>query len=221
MPSGPAIHTAELTPKRERRKEARPGELVTAARDLFVEKGFAATRAEEVAARAGVSKGTLFLYFQSKEDLFKAVITDNIANLFPAWNEEFKAFSGSSSDMLHYAMDLWWNNVGNTPASGIVKLVFSEAQNFPDIAAFYQREVVEPGTHLLQSILQRGVDSGEFRPMDTNKSVFSIISPMIFLMMWKHSMGACAASANIVDPQEFIHMHVDLLINGVSAKNSL
>ena len=221
MTSATLIQHAEQAPKRERRKEARPGELVTAARDLFVEKGFAATRADEVAARAGVSKGTLFLYFQSKEDLFKAVITENIAKLFPAWNEEFKAYSGSSADMLHYAMDLWWTNVGNTPASGIVKLIFSEAQNFPDIAAFYQREVVEPGTHLLQSILQRGVDSGEFGDMDTSKSVFSIISPMIFLMMWKHSMGACAASANIVDPQEFIHMHVDLLINGVRAKNTL
>ena len=221
MTSDTHISPIEQAPKRERRKEARPGELVTAARDLFVEKGFAATRADEVAARAGVSKGTLFLYFQSKEDLFKAVITENIANLFPAWNEEFKAYSGSSADMLHYAMDLWWNNVGNTHASGIVKLVFSEAQNFPEIAAFYQREVVEPGTHLLQSILQRGVDSGEFCAMDTSKSVFSIISPMIFLMMWKHSMGACAASANIVDPKEFIHMHVDLLINGVRAKNTL
>ena len=218
MTSDTHHHPHESTPKRERRKEARPGELVTAARDLFVEKGFAATRAEEVAARAGVSKGTLFLYFQSKEDLFKAVISENIANLFPAWNEEFKAFSGSSADMLHYAMDLWWNNVGNTPASGIVKLVLSEAQNFPDIAEFYQREVVEPGTRLLRSILQRGVDSGEFCAMDTQQSVFSIISPMIFLMMWKHSIGACAASANIIDPKAFIHLHVDLLINGVRAK---
>jgi TetR/AcrR family transcriptional regulator len=215
-----AASSAETSPKRERRKEARPGELVKAALDLFVEKGFAATRVDEVAARAGVSKGTLFLYFESKEDLFKAVIRDNIANLFPAWNEEFKTFEGSSAEMLHYAMDLWWLNVGNTPASGIVKLVISEAQNFPEIAAFYQKEVVEPGTGLLQSILQRGVERGEFRHMDTNKSVFSIIAPMIFLMMWKHSMGACAASANIIDPKEFIHMHVDLLLNGMSAKNS-
>jgi TetR/AcrR family transcriptional regulator len=212
--------SAETSPKRERRKEARPGELVKAALDLFVEKGFAATRVDEVAARAGVSKGTLFLYFESKEDLFKAVIRDNIANLFPAWNEEFKTFEGSSAEMLHYAMDLWWLNVGNTPASGIVKLVISEAQNFPEIAAFYQKEVVEPGTGLLQSILQRGVERGEFRHMDTNKSVFSIIAPMIFLMMWKHSMGACAASANIIDPKEFIHMHVDLLLNGMSAKKT-
>ncbi|WP_310628235.1 TetR/AcrR family transcriptional regulator [Limnohabitans sp.] len=214
-----SANLAEITPKRERRKEARPGELVKAALDLFVEKGFAATRVDEVAARAGVSKGTLFLYFDSKEDLFKAVIRENIANLFPAWNKEFKTFEGSSAEMLHYAMDLWWLNVGNTPASGIVKLVISEAQNFPEVAAFYQKEVVEPGTGLLQSILQRGVDRGEFQSMDTSKSVFSMIAPMIFLMMWKHSMGACAASANIIDPQEFIHMHVDLLLHGMSTKS--
>jgi len=212
-------HTLETTPKRERRKEARPGELVKAALDIFVEKGFAATRVDEVAARAGVSKGTLFLYFESKEDLFKAVIRENIANLFPAWNEEFKAFEGTSADMLHYAMDLWWLNVGDTPASGIVKLVISEAQNFPEVAAFYQKEVVEPGTHLLRSILQRGVDRGEFRSMDTQQSVFSMIAPMIFLMMWKHSMGACAASADIIDPKEFIHMHVDLLLHGMCTKS--
>ncbi len=215
------ITSTEPAPKRVRRKEARPGELVKAARDLFVEKGFAATRAEEVAARAGVSKGTLFLYFESKEDLFKAVIRENIANLFPAWNEEFSTFQGTSGDMLHYAMDLWWVNVGNTPASGIVKLVISEAQNFPDIAAFYQREVVAPGTRLLQGILQRGVDSGEFHHMDTSKAVFAIIAPMIFLMMWKHSMGACATSANIIDPEQFIHMQVDLLLHGMATDKTV
>ena len=85
MTTDTLIQPAEQAPKRERRKEARPGELLDAALDLFVEKGFSATRVEEVAARAGVSKGTLFLYFQSKEDLFKAVVRENIANKFPAW----------------------------------------------------------------------------------------------------------------------------------------
>lgn len=221
MASKYPLNTPEAAPKRARRKEARPGELVNAALELFVEKGFAATRVEEVAARAGVSKGTLFLYFESKEDLFKAVIRDNIANLFPAWNEEFSTFQGTSEDMLHHAMDLWWVNVGNTTASGIVKLVISEAQNFPDIAAFYQREVVEPGTRLLKGILQRGVDSGEFRQMDTHKTVFTIIAPMIFLMMWKHSMGACAASANIIDPEKFIHMQVDVLMHGMATHKTV
>src|SRR5881392_707043 len=90
----------EAPGKRERRKEARPGELLDAALDLFVEKGFAATRAEEVAARAGVSKGTLFLYFPSKEELFKAVVRENLSGRFREWNEEFVQFEGSSADMV-------------------------------------------------------------------------------------------------------------------------
>jgi AcrR family transcriptional regulator len=214
------ITLSEAAPKRERRKEARPGELLDAALDLFVEKGFSATRVEEVAARAGVSKGTLFLYFQSKEDLFKAVVRENIANKFPTWQEEFMTFEGSSSDMLRYALVSWWERIGNTRASGITKLVMSEAQNFPEIAEFYQEEVIKPGNAMIRRILERGVQSGEFRELDLEQAVHIIVAPMIFLMMWKHSMGACAASAQIVDPEQFIHMQVDVLLHGMTAKKN-
>jgi AcrR family transcriptional regulator len=155
------ISALETTHKRERRKEARPGELLDAALDLFVEKGFSAARVDEVAARAGVSKGTLFLYFESKEDLFKAVVRENIANQFPTWQEEFVAFQGSSADMLRYALLSWWERIGKTRASGITKLVMSEAQNFPEIAQFYQEEVIKPGNAMIRRILERGVISGE------------------------------------------------------------
>jgi AcrR family transcriptional regulator len=208
---------AEQAPKRERRKEARPGELLNAALDLFVEKGFSATRVEEVAARAGVSKGTLFLYFQSKEDLFKAVVRENIANQFPAWHEEFKTFQGSSADMLRYTLVAWWERIGKTRLSGITKLVMSEAQNFPEIANFYQEEVIQPGNALIRGILERGVKRGEFRQLDTEQAIHAVVAPMIFLMMWKHSMGACATSARIMNPEQFIHMQVDLLLYGMSA----
>jgi TetR/AcrR family transcriptional regulator len=211
---------AEQAPKRERRKEARPGELLDAALDLFVEKGFSATRVEEVAARAGVSKGTLFLYFQSKVDLFKAVVRENIANKFPTWQEEFVTFEGTSADMLRYALVSWWERIGKTRASGITKLVMSEAQNFPEIAAFYQEEVIQPGNAMIRRILERGVKSGEFRDIDLEQAVHIIVAPMIFLMMWKHSMGACASSAKIVDPEQFIHMQVDVLLHGMTANNS-
>jgi AcrR family transcriptional regulator len=216
MTSEAIIHNAEQAPKRERRKEARPGELLDAALDLFVEKGFSATRADEVAARAGVSKGTLFLYFQSKEDLFKAVVRENIANKFPTWQEEFLTFEGSSADMLRYALTSWWERIGKTRASGITKLVMSEAQNFPEIAAFYQEEVIQPGNAMIRRILERGIQAGEFREMDLEQAVHIIVAPMIFLMMWKHSMGACAASAKIVDPEQFIHMQVDVLLHGMT-----
>lgn len=220
MPSDIPSSPIEQTHKRERRKEARPGELLDAALDLFVEKGFSATRVEEVAARAGVSKGTLFLYFQSKEDLFKAVVRENIANKFPTWQEEFLSFEGTSSEMLRYAMTSWWDRIGKTRASGITKLVMSEAQNFPEIAAFYQDEVIKPGNAMIRRILERGVQNGEFRDIDLEQAVHIVVAPMIFLMMWKHSMGACAASAKIVDPEQFIHMQVDVLLHGVTAQRT-
>src|ERR1700712_5314174 len=111
-----ADHSA-LPAKRERRKDARPGELLAAALDLFVEKGFAATRAEEVAKRAGVSKGTLFLYFTSKEELFKAVVRDSISAQYPDWSSEIDNFQGSTAQLLHHSMQLWWARYGATKAS--------------------------------------------------------------------------------------------------------
>lgn len=219
----PKLATVNTDPhqKRERRKEARPGELLDAALALFVEKGFAATKAEEVAARAGVSKGTLFLYFESKEDLFKAVIRKNITHLFPTWNEAFTQFTGSSADMLRYAMTTWWENIGSTPASGIPKLVMSEAQNFPEIATFYHEEVILPGHALIRKILSRGIDSGEFRPLDVDHAVHTIVAPMIFLMMWKNSMGSCTANSQFLDPERFIQLQVDVLLHGIQIKNAL
>ena len=204
--------SGEAHTKRERRKEARPGELLDAALDLFVEKGFAATRAEEVAARAGVSKGTLFLYFASKEELFKAVVRENISGRFQDWNTEFDTFAGTSTEMLRYAMKTWWERVGATKASGITKLMMSEARNFPEIAAFYQQEVMRPGQDLIRRILQRGVDQGEFRPMNVDYAVYSVLAPMIFLMMWKHSVGACVPQASVLDPEQYI---ADTLLHGL------
>ncbi|QJW83970.1 TetR/AcrR family transcriptional regulator [Ramlibacter terrae] len=202
-------------PRRERRKEARPGELLDAALDLFVEKGFAATRSEEVAARAGVSKGTLFLYFPSKEELFKAVVRENISGRFAEWNEEFEAFEGSTPDMVRYCMRVWWERLGATRASGITKLMISEARNFPDLAAFYQQEVIQPAHELMRRILQRGVARGEFRPLDIDYAVFSISAPMIFLIMMKHSLGACVPRDYAVDPERYIASQVEILLNGM------
>jgi AcrR family transcriptional regulator len=205
----------EVQAKRERRKEARPGELLDAALDLFVEKGFAATRAEEVAARAGVSKGTLFLYFPSKEELFKAVVRENISGRFQEWNQEFEAFDGSGADAVRYFMNMWWQRIGATKASGITKLIISEARNFPDIAAFYQQEVIRPGTELIRRVLQRGVDRGEFQVRDVEYATFSLTAPMVFLIMMKHSLGACVPQDFPLDPERYINSQVDTLLHGL------
>ena len=202
--------------KRERRKEARPGELLDAALDLFVEKGFAATRVEEVAARAGVSKGTLFLYFSSKEELLKAVVRENISGRFKEWSDEITSFQGSTGEMLTYCLNVWWDRVGATKASGITKLIMSEATNFPEIAAFYQQEVIAPGQNLIRRILQRGVDRGEFLAMDLDYAVYSVVAPMIFLMLSRHSGGVCVSSTVELDPKKYIAMHLRTLLHGLS-----
>ncbi|QHE87324.1 TetR/AcrR family transcriptional regulator [Hydrogenophaga sp. BPS33] len=219
MPSAPPTpssdHDAAPRQRRARRKEARPGELLDAALQLFVEKGFAATRVEEVAARAGVSKGTLFLYFPSKEELFKAVVRENLAGRFPEWSEELDQFEGHSAELVRYCLHTWWERVGMTPASGITKLVMSEAGMFPEIAAFYQQEVIEPGHALLRRVLQRGMDRGEMRVLDLDYAVYSLIAPMIFLLMWKHSMAPCCAASAQIEPLTFIDNQVDLLLHGM------
>ena len=218
MPSScpPCEITAIVVTKRERRKDARPGELLAAALELFVEKGFAATRAEEVAKRAGVSKGTLFLYFSSKEELFKAVVRENISGRFTEWNAEFDSFQGSSADMLRYSIRAWWERIGSTKASGITKLMMSEAGNFPELAAFYQNEVIQPGNDLLRRVLQRGVDRGEFEPMDLKYGVYTVLAPMLFLAMWKHSLGTCSAAGMEIDPDRYITVQVETILRGLA-----
>ena len=203
-----------------RRKEARPGELLDAALDLFVEKGFAATKVEEVARRAGVSKGTLFLYFSSKEELFKAVVRKNIAGRFAEWNAEFEAFEGSTADMLRYAMTLWWLRLGSTKASGITKLMLSEAHNFPELAAFYQHEVIQPAHVLIRRILQRGVNRGEFAPLDPQYGVYTVLAPMLFLQLMTHSKNACISPSDAaeLDPLAYIAAQLQTILTGLCVR---
>ena len=210
-PSLPDVHA-----RRARRKDARPGELLAAALDLFVEKGFAATRVEEVAQRAGVSKGTLFLYFPSKEELFKAVVRQNISGRFAEWSDEIDRFEGSAQDMLRYCLFSWWERIGSTQASGIPKLIMSEAQNFPELANFYQDEVMQPGNTLIERILKRGVERGEFRPMDITYGVYLVLAPMMFLVLWKHSWGSCCGDRAQLDPRKYLDAQLKMLTHGFS-----
>jgi len=202
--------------KRERRKQDRPGELLEAALDLFVEKGFAATRAEEVAVRAGVSKGTLFLYFPSKEELFKAVVMENVARPVAEGIIEAENFTGNSGELLTWMMLEWWRRYGATKASGISKLMMSEAGNFPELAQFFRSNVIQPAQSLVRLVLQRGIDRGEFRAIDVDNTIYSVMAPLIFLVMEKHSMGACSGAQPSINPEQFITHHADLLVRGMA-----
>jgi TetR/AcrR family transcriptional regulator len=213
--TSPALEAADRPEKRERRKEARPGELLAAALDLFVEKGFAATRAEEVAQRAGVSKGTLFLYFPSKEELFKAVVREHIGGTIRDAFGELASFPGTSSELVEFLMLQWWERYGNTKASGISKLMMSEANNFPELAEFYQQEVIIPGHQLIEKVIQRGITSGEFRQVDVEYAVFSMLAPIMFLIMWKHSMSGCCPSGEKIEPVRYLTTLADIVAQGL------
>ena len=203
------------SPRWARRKEARPGELLDAALDLFVERGFAATRLDEVAARAGVSKGTLYLYYASKEELFKAVVIENLAGRFTEWNREFDEYEGSTADMLRYCMRVWWERVGATKASGLTKLMMSEGRNFPELADFYRREVVRPGHQLLRRIVQRGIDRGEFAPVDVDLAIYTVIAPMVFLMLTKHAPAICFDETATIDPEKYLALQAETVLHGL------
>ena len=202
------------TNPRQRRKEARPQELLDAALDLFVEKGFAATRSEEVAQRAGVSKGTLYLYYPSKEELLKEVIRHNMVTEIAEGLEIVENFTGPSAELLTLVYTLWWERIGETRASGIMKLMMSEVRNFPEIAQFYVEEVIQPSERLLSQMLQRGIDRGEFRPINVTEVVHALVAPMLYLVMHKHSIGACGVGHRI-DARTFIAAQLDLVLHGL------
>ena len=203
-----------VTPSRQRRKEARPQELLSAALELFVEKGFSATRSEEVAARAGVAKGTLYLYYPSKEELLKAVVRETLSALIAEGGTIAEDFEGSTQDLLALLMQTWWQRVGDTPASGIFKIIITEMGNFPDFARFYLDEVIEPGRKLFTRVLERGVERGELRAVNAFETVHVLIFPMLMLCLHKHSLGVCAIGPQM-DPLSFIATHVDVVVRGL------
>jgi AcrR family transcriptional regulator len=196
-----------------RRKEARPAELMAAALDLFVERGFASTRLEDVAARAGVSKGTLYLYFSSKEELFKAVIRSGIVPLIERGERQLEEHKGAASELLRDIVFGWWASVGSSKLGGIPKLMFSECRNFPEIGRFYYEEVISRGYRLMQTVLERGMKSGEFRQMDANYAMRLILAPLVFLLLWRHSFDFC--DSKHIDAEKYLDQHLDMVINGL------
>lgn len=198
---------------RKRRKEDRPSELLGAALNLFVEKGFTATRLEDVAAKAGVSKGTLYLYYENKEALFKAVIQEGVIPII-AENEAIAAKHTSSSfDLLEKLLDNWWTKIGQTAFAGIPKLMVAEARNFPELATFYYENVINRSRALVGSTLLRGMNSGEFRQMDVETTIDVLIAPILMLLIWRFSMNCCQGSQT--DPQHYLQIHMDILRQGL------
>lgn len=204
---------------RQRRKEARPAELTAAALELFVERGFAATRLEDVAARAGVSKGTLYLYFASKEELFMAVIQNGLLPVLAQGEQMMAQHRGDASSLLRELILRWWQLVVNTPLSAIPKLIISESGNFPEVARYFHEQVGSRKDQLLGGVLQKGMQSGEFRRLDIPTTIDLISAPIMMRVLWRYSLQACGSTGQ-PDDEVYLNTYLDLLLNGLRAKGA-
>jgi AcrR family transcriptional regulator len=197
-----------------RRKDARPAEIVAAALDCFAERGFAGTRLDDVAARAGVTKGTVYLYFPNKEELFKAVVREA---LLPHLDRVMGGLEGTLEDpreRIRQVFAFFAREVLGTPLAVIPKLVVAEAGNFPEIARFYLHEVIGRGRAFLADAIRRGVELGHFRPVDPDHAFFSLVAPLLIAALWQNSLGP--HDDRTLDGAAMIRQHLDIVFRGLA-----
>lgn len=202
-------------PRWRRRKDDRPREIMDAALELFLENGFAATRLEDIAAKANVTKGTLFIYFTNKEDLFKSLIREGMNQM-----DAFKAASElnirvSAAETIRFMTNNWWKFLAHSDFGKLPKLIVSEAANFPDITQMYMDEVVIPGRALVTEVFRQGVDSGEFRQVDPAIAARTFLAPLFMLLVWRYS-GARFEKTPI-DEIEYVNTHIQITLQGLLA----
>ncbi|MFO8024680.1 TetR family transcriptional regulator [Thiohalophilus sp.] len=198
----------------QRRKAARPGEIVASALELFVEHGFAATRLEDVAHRAGVSKGTVYLYFDSKEALFEAVVREVVIPQVERSELLAQQHQGSQGELLEQLVMNWWQSVSTTRVCGIPKLIIAESANFPQTAQFFVDNVIQRVRGVFSKVIEKGIEQGEFRQVDPEYATRLLMSPMVLLAIWRHSLQPYD-QAFPMDEQIYLQQHLDLFLNGL------
>jgi len=208
----PSKHTRP--PRWQRRKEARPAEIVAAALEVFVERGFAAAKLADVARRAGVTKGTVYLYFDSKEALFKAVVRETIVPVIAQGEALARSFTGSARELLEQLVREYWRLVGETALAGIPKLMMAEAATFPELTRFYYDEVVTRGHRLMAGVIERGIQNGEFRPVDVTVAAKLAMSPLMHAVVARRAFVSCMPEGFNV--QSYLDTHIDLYLHGIA-----
>lgn len=201
-------------PRWQRRKEARPEEILAAALDVFVERGFARARLEEVARRAGVTKGTIYLYFKSKETLFKAVVRGTIVPVIAQGEALAQSFTGSARDLVEQLVRKYWTLVGETRLAGIPKLMMAEAATFPALTKFYYDEVVTRGHRLMAGVIERGIKSGEFRRVDVMIAAKLAMSPLMHATVVRLAFASCMPEG--FDVNHYLETHIDIYLHGIT-----
>jgi AcrR family transcriptional regulator len=211
----PATEGSRAGPPKWRRRAAdRPGEILDSALNVFSAKGFAATRLDDVAAAAGISKGLLYRYFDNKAELFKAMVRAMLVSTIRNAADQL-ARSTTAIEALDFFM-VQMKAVANDPRrSAIPKLVISESGNFPEIAIFYLNEVIGPALAQLTALIRRGVESGEFRKVDPINTARILVAPFLMTVIWRHTFAQ--HEIGTFDPDALINQHREILLNGLVA----
>ena len=197
----------------QRRKGARPAELLDAALAVFFEKGFAAARLDDIATRAGVSKGTVYLYFDSKEDVFAALVRD----IPQAKVEQVRAVAADASvpadELLQRVMRFVGGFLRDERMMKFPRLIIAEAGNFPHLAEIYKREVISRGIEILSTIIKRGVAEGAFREVDPRHAGYAALAPLLFVALWRTTFERFDDAP--LDAQAFVEQHIDNFVRGI------
>jgi AcrR family transcriptional regulator len=199
----------------KRRAEARPDEILAAALDEFIAKGFDAARIEDVARAAGLSKGAIYLYFPSKEALLRALVEREIAPLVTQLAAAAAAETADPVDMLRFALSYAATRIRDPRIFAIPRLVISISGRFPEITRHYRAAVVEPAHQIVERLIARGIALGRFRPVDLKAATRAIIGPMMFEALWTHVLEGESALGSAED---LVRTQIDLLIHGLGAE---
>lgn len=203
--------------KRARRKDDRPGEVLEAALEVFAEKGFAMARMEDVAARAGVSKGTVYLYYPSKEAVFEAVVRAAILPNLTRVEALAAGYDGPALDLLRQLLAALLQVLETPRLIAIPRLVIAEARTFPELALFYRREVVDRGLGLVEGILRRGIERGELRPVDPAATARLCVAPFLLAAIWKATFDPLQ-DAKPLDARALLDAHLATLTRALAAE---
>jgi AcrR family transcriptional regulator len=211
-----ASSSATATPRWQRRPEARPEEILDAALEVFGEHGFAQAKLEDVARLAGVSKGTVYLYFDSKEALFREMVHAKAVTAVRAGEAFAEAFHGSSRDLLVELLKRMYAMMRQQQLSRIIKLVQSELQRFPELARFYVQEVILPARRLVERVVEQGIAAGEFRP--TAHGFATRMVPMLLVQATQMQCFFQRFDPEALTDEQTLEGLLDFALNGVLAR---
>lgn len=202
--------------KRFRRSaETRPDELLDAALKLFIEKGFAETRVEEVAIEAGVSKGTVYLYFKSKEEILYAIVRRAVTPIADHALKMIGDFDGDPRIAMTMVAKMVGTKLADPDFTAVPRLIIREVQGFPGLAEMYRREVLDRMIPVVEALIQRGIDQGYLRPVDPNLTIRSIVGPIFFHVLMARVFGVMPEDGLAMD--RLIDNHLSILFDGLSA----